>query len=94
MNQEYLIGQHIKIQTDTALDFEDAKLIAKQKMKEFATDSMLLSWCNTKTGEYYPTIECGSSDKPAWIVWAESRGGDYTIDINDGEWIFIFLSLS
>jgi len=93
MSQENIIGQQIKIQIDTNLDFEDAKNIAKQKMKEICIDSMLLSWCNGKTGEFHPTIKCGSSDKPAWIIWAESRGGNYTIDINDGEWFFVFLSL-
>jgi hypothetical protein len=94
MSQKNIIGQQTKIQLDTALNFQDAKDIAKKKMKEFSKDSMLLSWCNNKTGEYYPTSKCGSSDKPAWIIWAESRGGDYTVDINDGEWLFIFLSLS
>jgi len=93
MSPENIIGQQIKIQTDTSLDFADAKDIAKQKMKDFSKDSMLLSWCNGETGEHHPTIKCGSSDKPAWIIWAESRGGDYTIDINDGEWLFVFLSL-
>lgn len=93
MSQYNCIGRQIKIQTNSNLDFEDAKDIAKQKMKEFSKDSMLLSWCNNKTGEYYPTIKCGSSDKPAWIIWAESRGGNYTIDMNDGEWLFVFLSL-
>ena len=38
-----------------------------------------------KTGEGYPNIECGKGDKPAWVVYAESRGGDLTIDINDGD---------
>jgi len=94
MSQENNIGQQIKIQTNTNLDFEGAKDLAKQKMKEISKDSMLLSWCNGKTGEHHPTIKCGSSDKPAWIIWAESRGGDYTIDINDGEWLFVFLSLN
>lgn len=93
MSQKYFLGQQIKIQTETALDFERAKDIAKQKMKEVSADSMLLAWCNHKTGDHYPTIKCGSSDKPAWIIWAASRGGDYTVDINDGEWVFIFLSL-
>jgi len=93
MSQEFIIGQQIKMQTDTSLDFEDAKDLAKQKIKEISKDSMLLSWCNGKTGEHDPTIKCGSSDKPAWIIWAESRGGDYTIDINDGDWLFVFLSM-
>jgi len=40
---------------------------------------LLLSWYQGKTGESYPNLECGPGDKPAWITYAESRGGDLTI---------------
>ncbi|MBW1892623.1 MAG: AF1514 family protein [Deltaproteobacteria bacterium] len=93
MTLEKYLGKQIKISTDDDLDFVTAKDLAKQKIKEYCADSMLLSWCNGRTGEHYPTIKCGSSDKPAWILNAEARGGDITIDVNDGEYIFIFLSL-
>jgi len=94
MSSENYLGKQIKINIGDDLDFLKAKNIAKQKIKEYCTDAMLLSWFNGKTGEYYPTIKCGSSDKPAWILNAEARGGDITININEGEYIFIFLSLS
>ena len=45
------------------------------------------------SNEFYPGFECGSGDKPPWIVFAEARGGNLTIDINDGEYIFIYLKL-
>jgi len=101
-------GKHIKINTgNLSLDFAEAKDIAKQKAKETCTDPvldfaeangtcedpMLLSWYQGKTGESYPNMECGPGDKPAWIVFAESRGGDLTIDVNEGQYVFIFLSL-
>ena len=87
-------GKHIKIKVDQPnLDFEAAKDIAKQKAKELCADPMLLSWYRGKTGESYPNLECGPDDKPAWIVYAESRGADITIDINEGQYIFIYLSL-
>ena len=86
-------GQHLKIKVvNPDLDFAEAKDIAKQKAKEMVADPMLLSWYQGKTGESYPNLECGPGDKPAWIVYAESRGGDLTIDINEGDYIFIFLS--
>jgi len=91
------------------LDFVEAKDLAKQKAKETCADPvldfaeardktnqaepMLLSWYQGKTGESYPNMECGPGDKPAWIVFAESRGGDLTVDINAGQYVFIFLSL-
>ena len=86
-------GQRIKIIIDNPeLDFVEAKDIAKQKAQETCDDPMLLSWYQGKTGESYPNLECGPGDKPAWIVFAESRGGDLTIDINDGQYVFIYLS--
>ena len=32
-----------------------------------------------------------NTEKPAWVKFAEARGGDLTIQINDGEFIFIYL---
>lgn len=86
-------GKHIEVKIDNPnLNFAEAKDIAKQKAKEICADPMLLSWYQGKTGESYPNLECGPGDKPAWIVYAESRGGDLTIDINEGQYVFIYLS--
>lgn len=87
-------GNHVKLTIDNPrLDFEEAKDLAKQKAKETCVDPMLLSWYQGNTGMSYPNLECGPSDKPAWIVYAESRGGDLTIDINGGQYVFIYLSI-
>ena len=86
-------GKHIQLNCDTpGLDFEAAKERARQKAEATCSDPMLLSWYQGETGESYPDLECGPGDKPAWIVYAESRGGDLTIDINDGQFVFIYLS--
>ena len=86
-------GNHINIDTEHPdLEFEAAKDVAKQKAKEICTDPMLLSWFKGKTGESYPNMECGPGDKPAWITYAEARGGDLVIDINRGQFIFIYLT--
>jgi len=87
-------GKYLEFKIDNHnLDFAEAKDIAKQKAKEICDDPMLLSWYQGKTGESYPNLECGPGDKPAWIVYAESRGGDLTIDINEGQYVFIYLSI-
>ena len=87
-------GKHIKLEIDNPeLDFIEAKDIAKQKAKETCADPMLLSWYQGETGESYPNLECGPGDKPAWITFAESRGGDLTVDVNAGQFVFIYLSL-
>jgi hypothetical protein len=86
-------GKHIELKDDNPkLDFEAAKEVAKQKAEELGDDPMLLSWHQGETGESYPNLECGPGDKPAWITYAETRGGDLTIDINAGQYVFIFLS--
>jgi hypothetical protein len=88
-----MAGKHIKIEIDNPdLEFSGAKDIAKLKAKETCADPMLLSWYQGKTGGSYPNLECGPGDKPAWIVYAESRGGDLTIDIDEGQFVFIYLS--
>jgi len=87
-------GRLIELKIDNAdLDFAEAKDFAKQKAKETGADPMLLSWYQGETGESYPNLECGPGDKPAWITYAESRGGDLTIDINEGQYVFIYLSI-
>jgi len=86
-------GRLVELKSDKPdLDFAEAKDLAKQRAKEICADPMLLSWYRGQTGESYPNLECGPGDKPAWIVYAESRGGDLTIDIDGGQYVFIYLS--
>jgi hypothetical protein len=78
---------------DPDLDFSTANDLAKEKARERSKDAMMLSWFNRKTGEFYPKFECGYRDKPPWMIFAESRGANLIIDINDGEYIFMYLRL-
>ena len=87
-------GNHITIHVDDKdLNFAKAIDIAKKEARKISPDAMLLSWYSKTTGDYYPKLECGSWDKPVWIIFAESRGADIAININDGQYIFLFLSL-
>ena len=87
-------GNHIRISNDNPdLDREAAQALAKKRARELSDDPMLLAWSCGKTGEYYPKAECGRTDKPAWMVFAESRGADMAVNINDGEYIFLYLTL-
>jgi hypothetical protein len=76
------------------LTFASAKLIADQKATELASDPMLLGWYDSSTGRYSPKLECCSDHKPGWIVYAETRGGDITIDINNEQYVFIYRDLA
>ena len=88
------LGTLIRVRVeDPDLDFGTARDIAKQEARKKCADPMLLSWYQGKIGEGYPNFDCGKADTPAWLVYAASRGGDLTIDINNGDYIFIYLSL-
>ena len=76
------------------LDFGQAREIADQKARELGEDPMLLAWYEAKSGKFSPPVECCNETKPGWIVYAESRGGTITIDINDEEYIFIYVDVS
>jgi hypothetical protein len=84
----------IKLQVDAPdLDLATARQIAKRKASEFSAEAMLLAWHNGRSGESHPRYECGGGNRPGWIVFAESRGGNLVIDINDGDYTFIFLRI-
>lgn len=78
---------------DPDFDFIKAKQMAKDKAFEKCDNPMILSWKNGKTGESYPNYECGETDKPFWIRYAEGRGANLTIDFNHGEFVFMILKI-
>ncbi|MDY6879004.1 MAG: AF1514 family protein [Desulfatiglans sp.] len=82
----------LKIKRDN-LDFPTAKMIADQRAAEIAGEPMLLGWYNSHTSRFSPDVVCCSEEKPGWIVYAESRGGNITIDINAEEYVFIYSDL-
>jgi len=78
---------------DPDLNFQQAEALAKKIAQTKCKSCMILSWKNGKTGEFYPTRECGTQKKPAWIYYAQVRGANLTININDGEYIFMILTM-
>ena len=73
------------------LDFDTVKQMAKEKAIEISPHSMILSWKNSITGQTYPDYECGVDKEPFWIRYAKGRGANLTIDVNDGDYIFMAL---
>lgn len=84
----------VLIYPEEPLDYERARGIADRKAKELSESPMLLAWYDGKSGKFSPPVECCNEIKPGWIVYAETRGGSITIDINDEEYIFIYLDAS
>jgi hypothetical protein len=79
--------------TDGDFDFLKAKQMAKDKAFEKCDNPMILSWKNGKTGDVYPDYECGVTDRPFWIRYAEGRGANLTVDFNSGEYVFMILKM-
>jgi hypothetical protein len=71
------------------LVFEEGKNLATQKAKETCAGTRLLSWYQGKTCDSYPDQQRGTGDKPTSILYVESRSSDLTIEINEGQSVFI-----
>ena len=91
-SQETNTPETIKLSiTDADLDFEKASDLSRARAREINKDAMMLAWFNRRSGEGFPDYDCGAADKPPWRVFADARGGNLTVDVNDGEFIFIYL---
>jgi hypothetical protein len=75
---------------DASLDFARARALADQRALEVGADPLLLAWYNRETGAFSPRVTCCGDDRPAWLIYAESRGGDLIIDINQEAYVFVY----
>jgi hypothetical protein len=75
---------------DPRLDFARARAIAEARAREAGGEPMLLAWYHRATGAFSPQVTCCGDAKPAWLIYAESRGGDLVIDINDEAYVFVY----
>lgn len=73
-----------------ALNFAQAKEAADQKAHELLGEPMLLSWFARDAGLFSPPVECCDEEAPGWVVYANSRGANLTIDINEGMYVFMY----
>ena len=78
---------------DGQLDFNRAKFFSDGKANELLKSPMLLSWYNRRSGHYSPSVTCCSEEKPGWLVYAESRGGNLSVTVNDEQYVFIYTDL-
>lgn len=58
-------------------------------MAESLSESLLIAWYGGVKGEEHPEVpEC--QHKPGWLAYAEGHGGRVRVDVNAGEYSFIF----
>jgi hypothetical protein len=88
-----MLKNPIHLQADEKLDFTRAKQLADKEAQKLTADPMLLAWFDAKTGAFSPPVTCCGEDRPAWLIYAESRGGTICIDINDEEFVFVYRPL-
>jgi hypothetical protein len=75
---------------DEPLDFTRARAIADRRARELAPEPLLLAWYDRDAGTLSPRVPCCRDAKPGWLIYAESRGGDLVIDINDEAYVFVY----
>lgn len=73
-----------------SLDFSQARELAERRARELAPAPMLLAWYDRRAGRYSPDVPCCREDKPTWLAYAESRGGNLVIDLNDEAYVFVY----
>lgn len=80
----------VKISGDP-ISREDAQEIARLLAAKENPDTCVVSRYNRLTGTASPCCLKGNfGDKPGWEVYGENHGGRLKIDVNDGDYIFIF----
>ncbi|MCK8603506.1 AF1514 family protein [Desulfoferrobacter suflitae] len=90
MLHKQMFTNSIDVNVDSRLDYDQAREIADRKASEAVHDPMLMAWYEKRTGRFSPQVECCSEEKPGWLVYAESRGGDIVVDINNQEYVFVY----
>ena len=71
-----------------ALDYTAAHALAVKA----AGEAMLLAWYDGKNNAGYPEVQECTGNKPGWLAYAESHGANLAVNINGGEFIFVFAS--
>jgi hypothetical protein len=85
-----MLSEPIEVRTDHSVDFGEARSIADERVRSKVEDPMLLAWFDRKASKFSPDVICCDTNKPTWLVYAESRGGTISVDINNEEYVFVY----
>lgn len=92
MKEATLARQSIQV-TGRDLDLDLARSLAEQLAADSLGEPMLIAWYDGQKGEEHPHVpEC--QHKPGWLAYAEGHGGCLRIDVNEGEFSFIFADVA
>jgi len=79
----------VEVKTDQ-FDLECARKAAFREAERLMGYPRLLSWFDRRNGTMHPPDECCVAGEPSWIAYAEAHGANLTIDVNNGDYTFIF----
>lgn len=86
-----MLKEPIELSLDSGeLTLESARAAADVAARAHDEDPMLISWFEAETGRHSPRVECCREDKPGWLAYAESRGGDLVFSINRQQYVFVY----
>lgn len=88
---QYLRGNIKEIDVSVqglSLDYNTAHALASKA----AGVAMLVAWYGGKNNAGYPEVQECTGNKPGWLAYAESHGANLAVNINSGEFIFVFVS--
>lgn len=74
------------------LTFDEARRLADREAEKRLENPMLLAWYDGRRGVFSPNVACCDPSKPAWLVYAQSRGAECAIAINGLEYVFLYRS--
>lgn len=74
------------------LDYDSAHAVAETLADQMMASSMCVAWYDGQKQQEHPAVsEC--QHKPGWLAYAEGHGGSLKIDLNGGEFIFVFAEI-
>jgi len=77
---------------DESPTFDDIIALVKEKVRQVNKDAMMLAWYNRLTGQGFPDYQC-DHQRPFWELFAESRGYNFKVVVNGGDYVFYYLKL-
>ncbi len=83
---------HVRVDgLDLAFDLAGslAHQLAWHVARQAGGEAMPLAWFDRKAGRECPVVpEC--MHKPGWLAYARGHGGDLSVVVNEGEYVFVF----
>lgn len=90
---EHIYFDTVELQLETTnANFNAAKTRADASSKSVLREPMLVAWYDGIQHEEHPNIpEC--QHKPGWIAYAEDHNGKLLVDVNQGQFMFIYADI-